>query len=135
MKILFICLSNIQRSQFAEAFFNKLSKKDRAISAGLHVSNNIEGKEIGQISEKTVQCMKEIGYDISHKKSKQLTEQMVNESDKVIVFEKNNLPNYLKNSNKVILWKIDDPGGKDMDIRRNTRDKIKSLVEDLFRDI
>ena len=43
MKILFVCVANVGRSQMAEAFCNKLSRHE-AISAGSQV-----GEKMGQI--------------------------------------------------------------------------------------
>ena len=40
MKVLFVCKSNIGRSQMAEAFFNKFSKNHKAISAGISTENH-----------------------------------------------------------------------------------------------
>ena len=36
MKVLFVCNGNVGRSQAAEAYFNRLSKKNTAISAGIN---------------------------------------------------------------------------------------------------
>ena len=40
-KILFVCKSNINRSQYAEGFYNKIIRKDGAISAGTHLEKDI----------------------------------------------------------------------------------------------
>ena len=45
MKVLFICKSNLARSQISEEVFNKLSKNNIAISAGLN-PRNYEGKKV-----------------------------------------------------------------------------------------
>src|SRR3989338_10979201 len=61
MKILFICKSNVGRSQMAPAFFNKLSKKHKAVGAGTHVREN----ENQSLHEFVIQSMAESGYDLS----------------------------------------------------------------------
>ena len=69
MNILFICKANAGRSQMANAFFNKLSKKNKSISAGALVNE----KEGESLPEFVLKCMEEEGYDLSNEVRKQLT--------------------------------------------------------------
>ncbi|MDE1827919.1 MAG: low molecular weight phosphatase family protein, partial [Candidatus Micrarchaeota archaeon] len=86
MKILFVCRGNIGRSQMAEAFFAKMSKKNSATSAGTHSrEEGVEGVKLGIGRWDTPDAMKEIGFDVSDKVSKQLTPEMINSADRVIV--------------------------------------------------
>ena len=65
--ILFVCVENAGRSQMAEGFFNKYAPKgNRAISAGT--------KPVAELNPLAVNAMKEVGIDISHQKSKDITE-------------------------------------------------------------
>lgn len=139
MKILFICKSNVARSKMSEEIFNKLSKDHTAISAGLN-PGDWEGKKVGISQYASV--VKEIGYNIDNKISKKITNEMVNQAGKIIVIgEKDNWPEYLKDNNHVEFWDIEDPGKKDIngkeDIKTNikVRDellpKIKELVNRL----
>ncbi|MDE1825880.1 MAG: hypothetical protein KGH61_05265 [Candidatus Micrarchaeota archaeon] len=59
MLVLFICRANSKRSQVAAAFFNGMSKKNKAISAGLEVSK--EGNEGLPINPFNVEIMKGMG--------------------------------------------------------------------------
>jgi arsenate reductase (thioredoxin) len=62
IKVLFVCVHNSARSQMAETFLNDLGKdKFFAESAGL---------EAGTLNPLVVESMKEIGYDISNNKTK-----------------------------------------------------------------
>jgi arsenate reductase (thioredoxin) len=134
MKILFVCKSNIGRSQIAEAFFNQFSRYHKAISAGID-TEEYSGKRIGELSEKVCRCMLENGIDISDKLSKPLTEKLANQSDLVVwIAPEEKIPRYL-NKNKLILWNIEDAGGKSYEDWCNARDKIKRLVADLVKDI
>jgi len=73
--VLFICVGNSGRSQIAEAFFNKLSKTGKAISAGTMPDDRIHPY--------TVQVMKEAGIDVSQQKPKPLTPEMIDKADKI----------------------------------------------------
>jgi arsenate reductase (thioredoxin) len=60
-KVLFICVHNSARSQMAEAWLNRICPDDfEAHSAGL---------EPGTINPLTVEAMREVGVDISGKKT------------------------------------------------------------------
>ena len=61
IRVLFVCIHNSARSQMAEAFMNQLGgDKFEAHSAGL---------EPGKLNPIVVEAMKEIGIDISGKKT------------------------------------------------------------------
>ncbi len=135
MKILFVCKGNVGRSQIAEGIFNKLSKKNySSFSAGLK-PGRWEGKKIKDI-KKVFLSLKEIDCDVGGKISKKLTKYMVDDADKIIVLgEKENWPDYLKKSNKVMFWDVEDPKGRDLEFHRKIRDKIYPLVKKLIRKI
>ena len=74
--VLFVCIGNSGRSQMAEAFFNRLSKTWKAISAGTNPDDNIHPY--------TIRVMKEVGVDVSKQKPKLLTQRMIEKADKII---------------------------------------------------
>ena len=132
MTILFVCKANVGRSQMAESIFNRLSKKYRAFSAGTDVGSN-EGKPLHEL---VIGCMTEQGYDLSNNKRKQLTAEMVQAADKIIVMtEKKDLPLYLKDLPNAIFWSVDNPKDKSYEFHCATRDQIKKLVETLVKEI
>ena len=119
----------------AEAIFNKLSGKHSASSAGLNPSPKWLGQKLST-TKYVSPSMKEIGYDVNKKISKKITEKMVKDADKIVVIgEKNNWPNYLKSSKKIIFWDVEDPVHGNMNDHRNTRDKIKDLIVSLLNKI
>ncbi|MBX4198591.1 low molecular weight phosphatase family protein [Candidatus Parcubacteria bacterium] len=137
MKILFICKGNVGRSQIAEALFVKLSNnKAEAISAGTKISGSEQpiGELLPQIQE-VLDVMNEEGIDVSTYVRKQLTEKMVEDSDKVIAIIEDTevLPDYLTNSPKLIRWNVPDPKGKDITITRQIKDQIKELIIGLVK--
>lgn len=129
--MLFVCNGNVGRSPMAEAFFNKMSRKERACSAGVEVA--IKGNVGKPTNRMNIAVMKEMGCDLSKHKRRQLTKMMVSNSE-VIIFmgNRSKMPDYLKESKKVKIWKVRDPKQTTMAVRRRIRDKIKSNVEDLI---
>jgi len=112
----------------AEAFFNSLATNGlRAISAGTRPSD--------RVNPKAVAVMKEIGLDISEKKPKLLTSEMIEKADRIItmgcgadvcpaVF----LP-------KIEDWKIEDPVGQPLAKFREVRDEVRRRVQKLIEEM
>lgn len=130
MKVLFVCKGNVGRSQMANAFFNKMSK-NHSTCAGTNVGEH-EGEKL---HESVINIMAEEGYDLSKNERKQLTPEMSEKADKIIVMtEKENLPEYV-NMKKVVLWNVQNPKDKPLDFHRKTRNQIKRLVEKLIKSV
>jgi arsenate reductase (thioredoxin) len=60
-KVLFVCVHNSARSQMAEAFLNEICDDD--------LEGHSAGLEPGKLNPLAVEAMREIGIDISHKRS------------------------------------------------------------------
>jgi arsenate reductase len=127
--ILFLCTGNSCRSQMAEGFAKKMLSKDLKIfSAG------IEPKRIHPM---TIQVMQEIGVDISHQKSKNISEIPLDKINIVITLCGDAAENCPVFPGKVkrIHWEIEDPAkaqGSEKEITqvfRKVRDNIKSYME------
>ena len=135
MKVLFVCKANVGRSQMAEAFFNNYTRNHKSTSAGTEVKDK-EGQTIGQNEKARFvwEVMDEEGIDVRNYKRKQLTSQMVERADQVIVItEKEFCPDYLLKSPKAIYWEIPDAKGTDYETHVKTRDDIKTLVRGLIK--
>lgn len=133
-KILFLCRGNVGRSQMAEFLVHKLyANKYEAVSAGTKLSGPEE--PIGNLvplTQAVIDVMLEEGLDISTAIRKQVTEDMVNNSDKVIaILEDEDLPQYLIDSPKLIRWFVLDPKNKDLIEPRRIKDEIKGLLAGL----
>jgi len=127
--ILFVCVENAGRSQMAEGFFKKYAPEGFIpASAGT--------KPISQIDPLAIQVMNEIGIDISKQKPKDLSEDMMRNSDKIInmgCMDNNFCPTLF--IPKVIDWGIEDPKGKQIEQVREIRDEIERRIKELATDI
>jgi protein-tyrosine-phosphatase len=135
MKILFICVGNVGRSQIAEAIFNNKQSHHTATSAGLNLSGPSQTlQELWPRTKEVLAVMSEEGIDISNARRKQLTEEMVNNADRVVVITKENeveLPNFLIHNPKLIRWDIPDLKGESLEFTRKAKDAIKEKINQL----
>ncbi len=137
MKTLFICRGNIGRSQMAKVIYNTLSKNgDSADCCGTRV-NEFEGQKIIDIKSESVEddirSMKEIGFDLSNGTRKQITPELLDWADRIIVMaERDTWPEYLELNPKVIVWEIDNPKDTTYEKTCEIRDVIKQKVEEIL---
>jgi arsenate reductase len=120
-----LSVENAGRSQMAEGFFNKYAPEGyKAISAGT--------KPVSQINPVAVDVMREVGIDISNQKSKDITEDMMRNSTKIVnmgCIEKESCPTLLLHN--LIDWKMEDPKGKPIEKVREIRNQIEQRVMEL----
>lgn len=127
--VLFVCVQNAGRSQMAEGFFEKYAPKEyEAISAGT--------MPVSEINPIAVQAMSEVGVDISTQKSKEITEDMIRNSSKIVnmgCMDKESCPSlFLQN---LLDWNIEDPKDKPIERVRSIRDEIEQRVKELVASI
>jgi protein-tyrosine-phosphatase len=134
MKVLFVCRGNVGRSQIAAELFSKYSG-EKASSAGTKVFDR-EGQKLKSLplAEPVIRFMKEEGIDVSENVRTQVTFEMIQDFDKVIVMaEPETIPDYLSNSEKFVYWEIEDSKGKDdkehKKIIEIIREKVKGLIK------
>ena len=127
--ILFVCVENAGRSQMAEGFFKKYAPDGiKTLSAGT--------KPVSQINPIVVEAMKEVGIDISKQKSKELTDEMIRDSDIVVnmgCMDKNFCPTIWLP--KVMEWNLEDSKGKSIEKVREIRDEIEKRVKEVVAEI
>jgi arsenate reductase len=130
--VLFVCVENSGRSQMAEGFFRRYAPRGYiTISAGT--------KPSGDINPLAIKVMKEVGIDISNQKSKDITEDMIRNSTKIVnmgCMDKSFCPTLF--IPHVIDWGIEDPKGKPVEKVREIRDdidrKVRQLAAELAKD-
>ncbi len=134
MKILFVCKSNIGRSQMAEALFSHFNSEHIVSSAGTDVPVENENQLVSEIDTKLVNAVDAEGIDVTKKVRNQLTLEMVTGSDRVVsLISIDELPDYLKNSNKLEIWDVSSAVGDGQEFYNNLRDIIKIKIVDLIR--
>ena len=132
MTILYVCRSNVGRSQMAEALHTSVG--DVADSAGIFVGKR-EGFRVKDIenTKNLIAVMREEGINIAKNRLTQLNENMVNKYSKVIVMAEPDIwPDYLINNKKIEYWYLEDPKGTDLENYKKVRDKIKYKVRELL---
>ena len=125
--VLFICKGNSGRSQMAQAFFNHFSSAWKAMSAGIRPDEKIHPW--------TVELMKEIGIDVNGQKPRLLTNEMLENADRIVVMDPEALEGMpAKYSSKVENWKIGILLGKPLKEVRKIRDSIEKRVRQLVEE-
>ena len=127
-RILFVDERNNGPSQIAEAFFNYYAKgKAQASSAGIHYTNYIDPI--------VVQAMKEVGIDLSEKRPKVTTTEMVGLADKIISIGCGKVSICPSIFITIEEWQGENPTGRSIDKVRTIRDEIKAKVLKLIEDM
>jgi len=89
-------------------------------------------KPSGEINPLAVEVMKEVGIDISNQKSKEITEDMIRNSSKIVnmgCMDKDSCPTlFIQN---LLDWNIEDPKDKQIEKVREIRDEIEQRVKEL----
>jgi protein-tyrosine-phosphatase len=127
----------------AEAIFNHFAKRKHiSYSAGTLVYDEKEQSKQGQKikelkgAEVVVHSLRALGLDVSEKQRDQITPEMVREANKIVVMaEKHTIPDFLRQSSKVIYWDIENPKGMDQGDTDKVRDKITSHVKELLLEL
>ena len=126
--ILFVCVHNSGRSQMAEAFFNQLAQsKAIALSAGTNPDDAVDPV--------VIKVMQEMGIDLSAKKPKTLTIEMLERADKVVTMgcgvEGVCPASFVETED----WGLEDPKGKPLEQVREIRDEIRKRVMKMLIEI
>ncbi len=126
--VLFVCIENSSRSQMAEGFAREFGLT--ASSAGTVPSTHV--------NPLVIEAMREVGVDISRGAPKELTGEMIDDADLVVLTDgslENSLPGNFRKKirKKAIVWSIPDPQGQPIEVIRFVRDQIERSVSALAK--
>ena len=130
----------------AEAFFNRLSKRNRATSCRVdpYYVKHYNAKVANYPKSKVIKVMMKRGIDVSGNRIKMVNKRMVEDTDIVIAIMSKNramkdLPKYIPNSPKFRLWQIEDANARHAssmyEAQSRNRDKIYVLVKKRVKEI
>ena len=142
MNVLFVCQANIGRSQVAQACFDQLSSHESS-GAGMAVdkitaNGNWASKKIKDVpNPRSLEYIKrEFGLDISDRERRQLTPEMMDEADLVVVInDKANWPDYVSEGGKVVFWDIRDGVGQADEAAYEISGQVRERVQELVQEI
>lgn len=123
----------------AAALYNQMTGTNDADSTGTYVGSADvpEGSNIEQYfrTPDFFELMEEKGMNIRSNRVKKLLPEMIEHASSVIsMAEEPYIPDFLRESKKVVWWNVENPTFVTRDIAEKTYDQIKSLIDELIRD-
>jgi len=126
-RVLFVCVGNSGRSQMAEAFFNHFGGGSLAMSAGTLPAPSV--------SRTTIAAMAELGIDIIAQRPKPLTQQMIQQTDRIITMGCDVVESCPAGFHASEDWGLEDPQGQPLEKVRLIRDQIRERVLALLTEL
>lgn len=133
MKVLFVCRANSGRSQMAMELYNQLQPGE-AESAGTHVDEPGQMLKDRPTAASAIAAMRDIGVDMSNNTRRQLTPDMLNDYDHIVVLaEAKAIPSFLNTWPGAEMWHIEDTKRVDHNRAAQVREIIYKRVRELAR--
>ncbi len=123
--VLFACVHNAGRSQMAAAWFNQLAdlRQVRAISAGTRPATHVHPA--------VVTAMNEVGIDLSGAQPQLLTQELARDAVLLVTMGCGDECPYVPGLERID-WPLTDPAGKPIEVVREIREAVRSLVTELL---
>jgi len=126
--VLFVCVGNSGRSQMAEAFFNHFRGGGcLALSAGT--------RPAASLSRTAIAAMAELGIDIRSQQPKPLTQQMIQQADRIIAMGCDVVESCPAGFHPSEDWNLADTQGQPLEKIRFIRDQIRKRVLALLTEL
>ena len=123
-RVLYICVGNSCRSQFAEAFSRQLAADViEPASAGLY--------PFGRIAETTQSVGREFGLSFDGQWSKGFSDADLSRADLIVNLSGIPEGSALETETPVVDWEVDDPYGEDLAVYRRIAAEIEGKVRRL----
>jgi arsenate reductase (thioredoxin) len=127
--VLFVCLHNAGRSQMSKALFDQAAGyRHTAESSGSSADPN------GRVHPEVVEAMRELGVDLSNRKSQRLTREQAERADVVVTMGCGDECPYIPGK-QYVDWDLPDPKGLPLDQVRRIRDDIAQRVQGLVEEL
>ena len=113
----------------AEVLFTKIYNK-QCVSVWTVVWDNewVKIKDIPE-AEKVIGVLLEEWIDVSNNTRKQLTEEICNNAERIIMMaEPETIPTYINNYNNVTYWDVDNPKWMDYEWHKRVMNEIKEHI-------
>ena len=125
--VLFVCLHNAGRSQMSQALFERAA-------GGRHTASSAGTTPAERVHPEVVEVMRELGVDLSDRRPRRLTAELVHTADIVVTMGCGDQCPYMPGRH-YIDWELSDPGGRSIDEVRAIRDdvdrRVHALVDEL----
>jgi protein-tyrosine-phosphatase len=124
--VLFVCLHNAGRSQISRALFE-------AAAAGRHTADSAGSvaDPAGHVHPEVVEVMREAGLDLSDRRPRPLSRELVERADLVVTMGCGDSCPVLPGK-RYLDWDLPDPKGQPIEAVRATRDEIARRVDALL---
>ena len=126
---LFVCLHNAGRSQMSAALFERAAAgRHRALSAGSVADPD---KTIHPV---VIEAMREIGIDLSDRRPRRLSDELVEQADVVVTMGCGDACPYIPGK-RYVDWQIEDPKDRPIEEVRATRDDLARRIDALVAEL
>src|SRR3990172_3011468 len=132
-KILFVCTANICRSPMAEVILKENLRNSGNTDISISSAGLMDMKG-GRARDEAIEIIRNLGVDISHHRSRHLTDDMIKEADMIIVMEASHRDNILGRfgNEKGIERDVADPYGASVFYYRTAFREISFYINGLL---